>query len=401
MDKNSTTLLAAGVILVAATVTTLYNLTNKFKPFSSSSPAPPSTTTTPSKPISSSSITYNVRINNNQCDSKGRALGGELMMLIDVAAGLIAAKQAEGPCLTISLDRVTFLSEINSGDCLILLAAVNRSWESSMEIGVRVMKELGNHDEVYCCHAYLTFVKISPPTAPAASTTPSLLSRIFSTTTAPTTIKSKVPELIPITILQRKRYLLAGRRRSNRLLNQNQTNSLLVEFREQLLNLEKDLKNRRDSPIESKEEKETLLALQEELIVEAYILKDPSIRIEGTDLIANLPGFMSEEKEIRIPLERIKKLIGLKGKGGYRRLTIPSMDSSKVEDNRRNLKSHLARTVEIESSIDLVETFAMSAWIIRPEHCASLFPSSYLLPSHSHQCLCSQVIQKISCSVVD
>lgn len=346
MNQNSNTLLIVGGLI--ATITTIYSLIK---------PKPIPTTITTSKPVSSSSISYNVRINNNQCDSKGRALGGELMMLIDVAAGLIAAKHAEGPCLTISLDRVTFLSEVKAGDCLVLSAAVNRSWSTSMEIGVRVMKEIENHEEVYCCHAYLTFVKISPPSQK---------------------IKSQVPELIPITTLQRKRYLLAGRRRAHRLSGQNITNSLLVNFREQLLKLEKDLKKERDSPIESSEEKDNLLALQEELMVEAYMRQDIDVRIDGEELVAAIEGFMDE---VRIPLEKIKKSAEMRGKGGYRRLTIPSMDPQNVADDRRNLKSNLARNVEIESPIDLSETFAMSAWIVRPEHCKSLSISYFIYSS--------------------
>jgi hypothetical protein len=54
--------------------------------------------------------------------------GGELLKLVDVSAGLVAAKHARGPCLTISVDRVIFLQEIRVGDVISISSAVNRAW---------------------------------------------------------------------------------------------------------------------------------------------------------------------------------------------------------------------------------------------------------------------------------
>jgi acyl-CoA hydrolase len=34
----------------------------------------------------------------------GRVYGGELLKMIDVAAGVVAAKHAGGPCLTVSVE---------------------------------------------------------------------------------------------------------------------------------------------------------------------------------------------------------------------------------------------------------------------------------------------------------
>lgn len=63
-----------------------------------------------------------------ECDEHGRVYGGELLKLIDVSAGLVAAKHAGGPCLTISVDRVCFLQEIRVGDIISISSAVNRAW---------------------------------------------------------------------------------------------------------------------------------------------------------------------------------------------------------------------------------------------------------------------------------
>jgi acyl-CoA hydrolase len=82
------------------------------------------------------------------------------LKLIDVAAGVVAARHSGGPCLTISADRVIFLQEIKVGDLVHLSSAVNRAWGSSMEIGVRVTREsIETGIESYCCHGmYRRFI---------------------------------------------------------------------------------------------------------------------------------------------------------------------------------------------------------------------------------------------------
>ena len=47
-----------------------------------------------------------------------------------------------------------FLQEIRVGDVLHISAGVNRAWGTSMEIGVRVMRETAEAptEESYCCH---------------------------------------------------------------------------------------------------------------------------------------------------------------------------------------------------------------------------------------------------------
>ncbi|EPQ30868.1 uncharacterized protein PFL1_01765 [Pseudozyma flocculosa PF-1] len=101
-------------------------------------------------------------------DHAGRTLhkvrAGALLRWIDVVAGVSARKHAESSCVTISVDSVLLLKPVYLGDLIHLSASVNRAWGSSMEVGVRVVKE----DPVtgakeYVSHSYLTFVAVARP----------------------------------------------------------------------------------------------------------------------------------------------------------------------------------------------------------------------------------------------
>lgn len=58
------------------------------------------------KTVADSSIVYTQKVLPEHCDENRRMYGGELLKLIDVAGGLVAARHAGGPCLTISAELV-------------------------------------------------------------------------------------------------------------------------------------------------------------------------------------------------------------------------------------------------------------------------------------------------------
>lgn len=61
----------------------------------------------PPKRVVDSSISYRAKFTPEHCDEHGRVYGGELLKLIDVSAGVVAAKHNGGPTVTISLEYVT------------------------------------------------------------------------------------------------------------------------------------------------------------------------------------------------------------------------------------------------------------------------------------------------------
>jgi acyl-CoA hydrolase len=68
----------------------------------------------------------------------GNVHGGEIMKLIDTAAGIAASRHAGGPTVTASLDQMSFLHPVHVGNVVFVHAAVNDVGRTSLEVGVRV-----------------------------------------------------------------------------------------------------------------------------------------------------------------------------------------------------------------------------------------------------------------------
>jgi acyl-CoA hydrolase len=127
-------------------------------------------------------------------NSMGSLFGGRLMEYIDLTGAMAASRHARAICVTASMDHLDFLSPVRVGELLILKASVNRAFRTSMEIGVRVMVEDIREQRLrHVSSAYLTFVAIDP-----------LGNRLI------------VPQVVPETDHQKRRYDDAGRRREMR-----------------------------------------------------------------------------------------------------------------------------------------------------------------------------------------
>ncbi|KAL5634664.1 hypothetical protein ACGC1H_002639 [Rhizoctonia solani] len=137
-----------------------------------------------------------------------------MLKIIDVAAGVAARRHTDLNCVTISLDRVVLVREIKAGAHLHVDACINRAWGSSLEAGVRVLLEdMDTGELIYCCHAYLTFVALAP--APSSHSGPPPTLRLGNSASKPNQPRKKavVAPIVPHTLIEKKRYLFAGRRR--------------------------------------------------------------------------------------------------------------------------------------------------------------------------------------------
>ncbi|MEL7312399.1 MAG: acyl-CoA thioesterase [Pseudomonadota bacterium] len=143
-----------------------------------------------------SAVDYNVyKIFPNDLNSKYTVFGGLVMSLCDRTALIVAERHSGCACVTAALDSLEFLAAAGIGDTMIIKAAVNRTWRSSMEIGVRVTAENSRTgDSRHIVSAYLTFVALDDDGRP-----------------------TEVPELTPVTEAEQQRYDAAGRRREQRL----------------------------------------------------------------------------------------------------------------------------------------------------------------------------------------
>jgi acyl-CoA hydrolase len=130
----------------------------------------------------------------NDANPLGALLGGRLMHWIDLAAALAAHRHSRHYVVTASIDHLDFLVPVRVGDLVILKSSVNRAFHSSMEVGVKVWVESYiENTSRHVSSAYLTFVAVDG----AGHHLP-------------------VPQVVPETADEKRRYEDAGRRRAAR-----------------------------------------------------------------------------------------------------------------------------------------------------------------------------------------
>lgn len=120
-----------------------------------------------SKNVSDSIVTMTELVLPNHTNQLGNLLGGQLMHWIDVCAALSAAKHSNRICVTASVDRIDFHHPIKLGNVVTLTASVNRAFNTSMEVGVKVFSESYiEGKKVHSNTAYLTFVSVDENVKP-------------------------------------------------------------------------------------------------------------------------------------------------------------------------------------------------------------------------------------------
>jgi len=125
----------------------------------------------------------------------GHVFGGVVLAMMDRTAAVAAIRHARCTCVTASIDRVDFREPIHLGDLVVMQASVNYVGRTSMEVGVRVEAEdllSGQRRHTNSC--YLTFVAVDRNGRPV-----------------------EVPEIVPETPEQKRRYQAAVERRRRRL----------------------------------------------------------------------------------------------------------------------------------------------------------------------------------------
>jgi len=148
------------------------------------------------KTVKSSQVKMIELVLPNDTNILGNLLGGRLMHWIDIAAALSAARHCNSVAVTAAVDNLVFHHPIKLGDIVRLKASVNRAFNTSMEVGVKVeIEEIKTGDITHSNSAYLTFVNINTETNKPA----------------------KVNEIIPESPEEKKRYEQALERRNQRL----------------------------------------------------------------------------------------------------------------------------------------------------------------------------------------
>ena len=122
---------------------------------------------TEGKKASASIITMTELVLPNHTNQLGNLLGGQLMHWIDICAAMSAAKHNNRICVTASVDKIDFHHPIRLGDAVTLTSCVNRVFNSSLEVGVKVYSEsFRKGTRVHTNSAYLTFVSVDDDAKP-------------------------------------------------------------------------------------------------------------------------------------------------------------------------------------------------------------------------------------------
>ena len=148
------------------------------------------------KPVSASAIIDQVvEVFPNDLNPHGTLFGGKLMQVVDNLAAIVAKRHSGRVCVTLGIDSVRVLNPARHGDILVCKASVNKAWNTSMEIGIKVIAEdFRTLEQKDILSAYFTFVAMDDNLKPI-----------------------EVIPVIPETPEQIERYQQAERRRQHRL----------------------------------------------------------------------------------------------------------------------------------------------------------------------------------------
>ena len=113
------------------------------------------------KYVKDSIVTMTELVLPHHTNQLGNLLGGQLMHWIDICAALAASKHSKRVCVTASVDNIDFRHPVRLGDVVTLVASVNRAFNTSMEVGVKVVAQnFTKSKNLHTNSAYLTFVGV-------------------------------------------------------------------------------------------------------------------------------------------------------------------------------------------------------------------------------------------------
>ena len=97
----------------------------------------------------------------NDTNMLGNLLGGRLMHFIDLTGAVAAFRHSRTYVVTAAMDHIDFIQPVRLGDLLTLKSSVNRAFNTSMEVGVKVWAENTQTGiQRHVASAYLVFVAI-------------------------------------------------------------------------------------------------------------------------------------------------------------------------------------------------------------------------------------------------
>lgn len=105
----------------------------------------------------------------NDTNVFGNLMGGRLMYWMDIAAAISAHKHCNSAVVTASVDNISFENSIKLGNVVHIEAKLSRSFNSSMEVHLKVWGEdLTQQNKYKSNEAYYTFVALDKEGKPRA-----------------------------------------------------------------------------------------------------------------------------------------------------------------------------------------------------------------------------------------
>ncbi|HSW05492.1 acyl-CoA thioesterase [Aquabacterium sp.] len=140
-------------------------------------------------------LTMTVLMTPDTANFAGNVHGGTLLKLLDQAAYACASRYAGRYVVTLSVDQVTFRQPVHVGELVTLLASVNYTGSSSMEVGIKVLAEdIRTQAARHVNSCFFTMVAVDDDRKPVS-----------------------VPPLIPATPDERRRHAAAQVRKEMRI----------------------------------------------------------------------------------------------------------------------------------------------------------------------------------------
>jgi len=149
-----------------------------------------------SKTPSQSITTLTEMVLPNDTNNLDNLMGGRLLHWMDIATAISAQRHSKRIVVTASVNNVSFNNPIPMGSIVTLEAKVSRAFNSSMEVFVDVwMEDRTSGKKSHCNQAIYTFVAVDQLGSPI-----------------------QIPEIVPETEEEKKRYDGALRRRQLSLI---------------------------------------------------------------------------------------------------------------------------------------------------------------------------------------
>ena len=100
-------------------------------------------------------------------NANGHIFGGWVLSQMDIAAGIVASRRANGAVATVAIERMEFIAPIHLRDLISVYAAVERVGRSSMQIKIEVIatRDRGETD-IKVTEGLFTFVAIDDEARP-------------------------------------------------------------------------------------------------------------------------------------------------------------------------------------------------------------------------------------------